>query len=107
MSTPGRYIRRTATADTELGGQAIKKGDMVAMNFTAANFDPEMFPDPLRFDIDRNPNDSIAFSYGPHRCIGIALAKLEGRVAFEEMLPRFPAIEARGPVIYRPAPRRP
>ncbi len=101
VSTPGRYIRRTATADTELGGEAIKEGDMIAMNFTVANFDPKLFPDPLRFDIDRNPNDSLAFSYGPHRCIGIFLAKLEGRVAFEELLARFPATESRGPVEYR------
>jgi cytochrome P450 len=101
--TPGRYIRRTATADVELGGQAIKEGDMLAMNFTAANFDPEMFPDPLRFDIDRNPSDTLAFSYGPHRCIGRFLALLEGRVAFEELLARFPATEVRGPLRYRPS----
>ncbi len=61
----------------------------------------EPFPDPLRFDIDRNPNDSLAFSYGPHRCIGIFLAKLEGRAAFEELLARFPSTESRGPVSYR------
>jgi len=101
--TPGRYIRRTATADAELGGEAIKEGDMIAMNFTAANFDPQMFPDPLRFDIDRNPSDTLAFSYGPHRCIGRFLALLEGRVAFEELLARFPASESRGPVEYRPS----
>jgi hypothetical protein len=85
--TPGRYIRRTATADVELGGQAIREGDMIAMNFTVANFDPKMFPDPLRFDIDRNPNDSLAFSYGPHRCIGIFLARLEGRVVDQNGAP--------------------
>jgi cytochrome P450 len=96
--TPGRYIRRTATADTELAGHAIAKGEAVAMNFTVANYDPAMFPDPLRFDIDRNPNDALAFSYGPHRCIGMSVARLESTIAFTELLKRFPA---------RPPPVRP
>jgi cytochrome P450 len=101
--TPGRYIRRTATADTELAGQAIKQGEAVAMNFTVANYDPTMFPDPLRFDIDRNPNDALAFSYGPHRCIGMPVARLESQVAFEELLARFPGIHALGPATFRPS----
>jgi cholest-4-en-3-one 26-monooxygenase len=82
--TPGRNIRRTATADTELGGHSIKAGEAVAMNFTVANYDPSMFDDPLRFDIERNPNDALAFSYGPHRCIGMSVARLESAIAFEE-----------------------
>jgi cytochrome P450 len=101
--TPGRYIRRTATADTEIAGHAIMAGDVVAMNFTVANYDPAMFDDPLRFDIDRNPNEALAFSYGPHRCIGMSVARLESAIAFEELLARFPNTEARGPVVMRPS----
>jgi cholest-4-en-3-one 26-monooxygenase len=101
--TPGRYIRRTATADTELGGHSIKAGEAVAMNFTVANYDPSMFDDPLRFDIERNPNDALAFSYGPHRCIGMSVARLESAIAFEELLGRFPTTEALGQAVYRPS----
>jgi cytochrome P450 len=101
--TPGRYIRRTATADTTFGGHFIRKGDAVVMNFTVANYDPEMFTEPLEFDIDRHPSLALAFSWGPHRCIGAALAQVEIRVAFEELLARFPNIEARGPAVYRPS----
>ena len=101
--TPGRYIRRTATADTSLGGHPIKQGEAVAMNFTVANYDPAMFEDPLRFDIDRNPNDALAFSYGPHRCIGMSVARLESTIAFEELLRRFPGTIAGGPAVVRPS----
>ena len=101
--TPGRYIRRTATADTTIGGHRIRQGDAVVMNFTVANYDPEMFTEPLEFDIDRHPSLALAFSWGPHRCIGAAVAQVEIRVAFEELLARFPNIEARGPAVYRPS----
>lgn len=101
--TPGRYIRRTATADTVIGGRRIRAGDAVVMNFTVANYDPGTFDDPLRFDIDRRPSDMLAFSWGPHRCIGAAVAQVEIRVAFEELLARFPDIEARGSAVYRPS----
>lgn len=101
--TPGRYIRRTATADTELGGHTIAAGDAVVMNFTVANHDPAMFDDPLRFDIDRDPNEALAFSYGPHRCIGMPVARLESVIAFEELLARYPRTEALGPAVVRPS----
>lgn len=101
--TPGRYIRRTATADTELGGHAIAKGDAVVMNFTVANYDPEMFSDPLRFDIGRNPNDALAFSYGAHRCVGMSVARMESAIAFEEFLARFPNTQRCGEARFRPS----
>lgn len=101
--TPGRYIRRTATADTSIGGHRIQNGDAVVMNFTVANYDPEMFTEPLKFDIGRRPSLALAFSWGPHRCIGASIAQVEIRVAFEELLSRFGHIEARGPAIYRPS----
>lgn len=101
--TPGRYIRRTATADTEIGGHAIKAGDAVVMNFTVANFDPATFDDPLRFDITRNPSEALAFSWGPHKCIGSSVALVEARIAFEALLTRFPGLVARGPAVIRPS----
>jgi cytochrome P450 len=100
--TPGRYIRRTATEDTVLAGHPITSGQAVVMNFTVANYDPRLFVDPLRFDIDRRPNDALSFSYGPHRCIGMSVARLESIVAFEELLARFPNAVAAGPAVYRP-----
>jgi cholest-4-en-3-one 26-monooxygenase len=103
MITPGRYIRRTATDDTEIGGHRIRKGDAVVMNFTVANYDPVTFADPLAFDITRRPSEALAFSWGPHRCIGSAVALLESRVAFEELLARFPNIASRGPATFRPS----
>jgi hypothetical protein len=68
-----------------------------------ANYDPEMFENPLEFDIDRNPNDALAFSYGQHRCIGMSVARLESKIAFEELLARFPHIEPRGRAMFRPS----
>ena len=99
--TPGRYIRRTATEDAEIGGHRVRKGEAVVMNFTVANFDPATFDDPLAFDITRNPSEALAFSWGPHRCIGSPVALLEARIAFEEILARFPNIESRGPATFR------
>ncbi|SKX96321.1 cytochrome P450 [Mycobacteroides abscessus subsp. bolletii] len=101
--TPGRYIRRTATADTEIGGHRIRKGDAVVMNLTVANHDPEVFTSPLEFDIERPAGQTHTFSWGPHRCIGAAVAQVETQVAFEELLARFGNIEARGPAVYRPS----
>lgn len=101
--TPGRYIRRTAVTDTQIGGHRIRQGDAVVMNFTVANFDPDSFDDPLSFDITRNPSEALAFSWGPHRCIGSPVALLEARIAFEELLSRYPRIEARGPALFRPS----
>lgn len=102
LITPGRYIRRTATADTSIGGHPIRAGDAVVLNFTVANVDPEMFPDPLRFDIHRKPSEALAFSWGPHHCIGSSVALVEARVAFEELFARFPDIDARGEATVRP-----
>jgi cytochrome P450 len=100
-TTPARYIRRVATAETELGGLKIAEGGSVVMNYTVANFDPELFPDPYRFDITRKQSDAWSFGIGPHHCIGSFLARLEIRVAFEELLARYPNTEAIGEAKYR------
>jgi len=95
-ANPLHYFRRTATVDTELGGRTIAAGDKVAMIYTAANRDPAVFDDPHRFDTTRNPNPHLSFGIATHFCLGVHLARLEGRVFFEEVLARWPAIELAG-----------
>jgi cytochrome P450 len=93
---PLHYFRRTATADTELRGVEIAAGDKVVMFYTSANRDEDVFDDPQRFDIRRSPNPHLSFGIAEHFCLGVHLARLEGRVFFEELLATFPAIELTG-----------
>ncbi len=95
-ANPLHYFRRTVVADTVLGGQAMKAGDKVGMIYTAANRDPEVFDRPHDFDITRSPNPHLSFGIGGHFCLGAHLARLEGRVFFEELLSTFGHIEQRG-----------
>jgi cytochrome P450 len=95
-ANPLHYFRRTATEDTELRGQPIAAGDKVAMIYTSANRDEEVFADPHRFDIHRDPNPHLSFGIAEHFCLGVHLARLEGRVFFEELLETFPTIELTG-----------
>jgi len=98
-ASPVMQFRRTATRDTELGGQAIAEGDKVVFWHIAANRDETRFPDPFRFDITRTPNEHVAFgSGGPHYCLGANLARLEIKVMFEELLDAFDEMEVTGPV---------
>jgi cytochrome P450 len=93
---PLHYFRRTATEDTELGGAAIAAGDKVAMYYTSANRDEQVFADPHRFDIRRDPNPHLSFGIAEHFCLGVHLARLEGRIFFEEVLARYPSLELAG-----------
>jgi cytochrome P450 len=93
---PLHYFRRTATADTELHGQPIAAGDKVAMIYTSANRDEDVFDDPQSFDIRRDPNPHLSFGIAEHFCLGVHLARLEGIVFFEELLATFPTIELTG-----------
>ena len=93
---PLHYFRRTATADTMLADVVVAEGDKVVMYYTAANRDPAVFADPDRFDIGRNPNPHLSFGFGEHHCLGIHLARLEGRVFFEELLTAYSTIELAG-----------
>lgn len=93
---PLHYFRRTAVVDTELSGTTIRAGDKVAMYYTAANRDEDVFSDPQRFDIHRKPNPHLSFGMGTHFCLGAHLARLEGRVFFEELLGTFTGIELVG-----------
>ena len=95
-SNPLHYFRRTAVADTEIAGQPIAAGDKVAMIYTSANRDEAVFDGPQSFDITRNPNPHLSFGIGTHFCLGVHLARLEGRVFFEELLGRFEHIELAG-----------
>jgi cholest-4-en-3-one 26-monooxygenase len=91
------HFRRTATRDTELGGESIQEGDKVVMWYVASNRDPGRFPEPDRFDIARDPNPHQAFGAGGrHFCLGAALARLELRVLFEETAARYPRIDFDG-----------
>ena len=93
---PLHYFRRTATEDVELGGKRIAKGDKVAMYYTSANRDEAVFDDPQLSDITRSPNPQLSFGIGEHFCLGVHLARLEGRIFFEELLARFSKIEIIG-----------
>jgi len=98
-ASPVMYMRRTARSDTEVRGQTIKAGDKVALWYIAANHDPEVFPDPHRFDVTRDPTEHEAFGGGgPHFCLGTHLAKLEITVMFEELLAAIPDMELAGDV---------
>ncbi len=95
-ANPLHYFRRTALEDTELGGAEIARGDKVAMYYTSANRDEAVFDDSQRFDIGRNPNPHLSFGIAEHHCLGVHLARLEGRVFFEELLDAFGDIELTG-----------
>ncbi len=87
---PFQRNRRIATEDVEIGGQLIRKGDLVMQMLGAANRDPAYFEEPDRLDITRQPNRHMAFGYGPHFCLGAALARLEAPIAVNALLRRLP-----------------
>jgi cytochrome P450 len=95
-ANPLHYFRRTATADTVLHGVEIAAGDKVLMYYTSANRDEAVFDDPDAFDVHRHPNPHLSFGIGEHFCLGAHLARLEGKVFFEELLATFPTIELTG-----------
>ncbi len=98
LASPVTYMRRTALADTELGGQQIREGDKLAMFYLAANRDEDVFDNPYTFDIRRDPNPHVGFGGpGPHFCMGAHLARREIRLMWQELLQRLPDIEASGP----------
>jgi cytochrome P450 len=98
-TSPVVSFMRTATRDTELGGQSIRDGDAVLMLYASANRDERQFgPTADRFDIGREPNHHVAFGFGAHFCIGATLARIEARALLEELLDRFEAVEPAGDV---------
>jgi cholest-4-en-3-one 26-monooxygenase len=96
-ASPVMYFRRNVTRDTELRGQQIKEGDKVSIWYISANRDEDVFDEPFKFDILRNPNEHVGFGGGgPHHCLGANLARMEIKVLLEEMAKRVPAIERAG-----------
>ncbi|MBV8561402.1 MAG: cytochrome P450 [Acidimicrobiia bacterium] len=95
-ANPLHYFRRTAAEDTELSGTKIEAGQKVAMLYTSANRDDLVFEDAQRFDIRREPNPHLSFGIAEHFCLGAHLARLEGRVFFEELLGTFRTVELAG-----------
>jgi cytochrome P450 len=97
---PLHYFRRTATCDTRIRDQVIKAGDRVVMLYSSANFDEEVFVDPMTFNIERSPNPHMAFGHGIHLCLGANLARMEARIFFEEFFQHFSRIESRGQPVF-------
>jgi cytochrome P450 len=94
------HFRRTATRDTELHGQKIRKGDKVVMWYVSSNRDETRFEDPDRFELRRKEEHQAFGAGGRHFCLGTALARLELRILFEETLKRFPQIQMEAPPTY-------
>ncbi|MCC5993336.1 MAG: cytochrome P450 [Rhodobacteraceae bacterium] len=88
--SPNQLGNRETTATVEIGGVEIGPGTNLHLCIGAANRDPEVFADPDRFDVARKPNRHLAFAGGPHICVGLTLARLEGRIAVARFLERFP-----------------
>ena len=102
---PVQATLRVAREDVEIGGQAIEAGSLLLVGIGAANHDPDVFAEPERLDVGRDPNPHLAFGFGAHFCLGAPLARLEGEVALRALLERFPRLElATEAVAYRPNP---
>ncbi|MGH8877363.1 MAG: cytochrome P450, partial [Stackebrandtia sp.] len=93
---PVLTFRRTASRDTSLSGQPIRRGDKVVVYHVSAHFDERVFDDPFRFDIARTPNDHLAFGQGPHLCLGAHFARMQLRIFFTELLSRFTRLRLDG-----------
>ncbi len=88
--SPNQLGNRETSAEVEIGGLRIAAGTNLHLCIGAANRDPVVFDDPARLDISRKPNRHLAFAGGPHICIGLTLARMEGRVAIGRFLARYP-----------------
>ena len=93
---PVQLGNRTVTAATRIGAQDVEAGTVLTLAIGAANRDPAMFDSPDTFDISRSPNGHLAFGAGIHTCAGLALARLEARVAISRLVARFPKLELLG-----------
>src|SRR5208282_509248 len=94
--TPVKHFMRTAAESTTVRGTAIAAGESVLLSYASANRDEEVFDDPFRFDVGRDPNKHVAFGYGVHFCMGAVLARMEVNSFFTKLLPRLKTIELNG-----------
>jgi cytochrome P450 len=95
-ATPVNYMRRTAARDVELRGQKIRAGDPLVLWYASGNRDEDVFDDPFRFRIDRDPNPHVGFGYGEHFCLGAHLARRSQRALFAELARRVESLELAG-----------
>jgi cytochrome P450 len=94
--TPVKEFMRTAQEGTTVRGVPIAAGESVLLSYASANRDEEVFDDPFRFDVGRDPNKHNAFGYGVHFCLGAALARMEVNSFFSELVPRLESVEVAG-----------
>jgi hypothetical protein len=99
FESPNQLGNRLTTVPVEIGGVPIAAGTYLTLGIGAANRDPAEFPDPDRLDLAREPNRHLAFGSGPHVCIGLNVARLEGRTAIGRFLARFPGYRLAGPPV--------
>jgi cytochrome P450 len=103
-TSPVIYMRRTATAGTELGSRRIEAGQKVVMYYGAANRDPRAFDEPDRLDVTRTPNDHVAFGGGgQHFCLGAQVARVEIETMFRQLLTRLPDLQKARPTEWLPS----
>ncbi|MCA0870056.1 cytochrome P450 [Seohaeicola saemankumensis] len=95
--SPNQFGNRETTAPVTIGGLDIAPGTNLHLCIGAANRDPQVFDNPSEFDITRKPNRHLAFAGGPHVCVGLTLARMEGRIAISRLLARFPDYRVTGP----------
>ncbi|MBV8349750.1 MAG: cytochrome P450 [Mycolicibacterium sp.] len=94
--TPVKAFMRTAIEDATVRGVPIAAGESLLLSYVSGNRDAEVFDEPFRFDVGREPNKHVAFGYGVHFCLGAALARMEVNSFFTELLPRLKSVELTG-----------
>ena len=99
FESPVQLGNRRALAAAEVGGIALPEGALVTLALGAANRDPAVFADPDRLDLAREPNRHLAFAFGIHQCVGLNVARMEGRIAIGRFLARFPRYRLAGPAL--------
>jgi cytochrome P450 len=100
-ASPVYHFRRTVTKDTEIGGVKVREGQKVVPFFASGNRDEAVFDRGDAFDVLRNPNEHMTFGRGgPHMCLGNALARIELRVMFEDLISRIDKVEMTAPIDY-------
>lgn len=99
LESSNQLGNRITTGPALVGGEALDAGTRVTLCIGAANRDPQVFADPDRFDIGRQPNRHLGYASGPHQCVGMAVARLEGRVALSRFIARFPCYRLTGTAV--------